>query len=460
MTHDFFLLVNSTYFLILRINLNIKPHPMKLNFFMILFLMSMITFAQTDKQRLERELFNMPNVSFTDVSKSGDPYLTYDLMVKQPLDHQHPEKGYFSQWVQLRHKGFDKPVVMETHGYEMSRGRNEVEKILDANNIGVEYRYFGKSVPDSVQWEYLTIEQATADLHFVNQLFKQLYPGKWFSTGISKGGQTTLYYKYFFPGDVDVAIPYVAPIDNAQEDKRIYTFLDTIGKPDCRQKIFEFQKFLLMNEEKALEKMKWYAEGAKLKFSYTGNIAKAYEFTILEYPFAFWQWGRSCDSIPTNKSLDTYLSELLKTSKLSFFSDAEMKKYASHYYQAQETGYYSYNIEPLRKYIKQFSTNPSAIFAPKSAQSKSFDNDLYQNFQKWLDANGNNILYIYGGIDTWSAARVHVSDQVNSKSFLIPGAHHGSARIKNLPEVMKVEFTGKIQEWTGIDCKMDVLKTK
>jgi hypothetical protein len=433
---------------------------MKLNLFLILFLIVLNSFAQGDKQKLESALFNLPNVSFTDVSKAGDPYLTYDLMVKQPIDHQHPEKGYFSQWVQLRHRGFDRPVVMETHGYTMTKGRNEVEKILDANNIGVEYRFFGKSVPDSLQYEYLTIEQATADLHAINQLFKQLYKGKWFSTGISKGGQTTLYYRYFYPEDVNVSIPYVAPIDNAQEDTRIYTFQDTIGKPECRQKIFEFQKFLLINEDKAMEKLNWYAKGANLKFSYAGGISKAYEMAILEYQFSFWQWGRSCDSIPTNKSLDTYLSELLKTSSISFFSDADMGKYASHYYQAMQTGYYSYNIAPLRKYIKQFTANPTAIFAPKSAQSKPFDSNLYQNFQKWLDEKGNNILYIYGGIDTWSAARVLVSDQVNSKSFLIPGAHHGSARIKNLPEGMKKEFTGKIKEWTGLDCMIDVLKTK
>jgi len=232
-------------------------------------------------------LFNLPNVSFTDVSKPGDPYLTYDLLVKQPIDHQHPEKGYFSQWVQLRHRGFNNPTVIETHGYQMGRARNEVEQMLNANNLGVEYRFFGKSVPDSLQWQYLTIEQATADLHAVNQLFRQIYKGKWFSTGISKGGQTTLYYKFNYPDDVDVAIPYVAPIDNNLEDTRIYTFLDTIGKPECRQKIFEFQKFLLMNEEKALEKLTWYAKGAGLKFNYTGNLGKAYEYAILEYSFSF-----------------------------------------------------------------------------------------------------------------------------------------------------------------------------
>ncbi len=417
-------------------------------------------FAQPDKQQLERALYDLPNVSFTNATKPGDPYLTYDLMVKQPLDHQHPEKGYFNQWVQLRHRGFKQPTVIETHGYQMGRGRNEVEQILNANNIGVEYRYFGKSLPDSLQWEYLTVEQATADLHAVNELFKQLYKGKWFSTGISKGGQTTLYYKYFYPNDVDVAIPYVAPVDNALEDTRIYTFLDTIGTPECRKKIFDFQEFLLKKEDKAIEKLNWYAKGAKLKFDYTGNIGKSYELAVLEYSFSFWQWGYPCDSIPTNQKLDDYLTELLKRSNISFFSDRDIEQYAPHYYQAVQTGYYSYNIAPLKKYIKHFTSNPSAIFPPKSAKPNSFSSELYLNYKKWLDKQANNILYIYGEIDTWSAPRVQLTDRVNSRLFLIPGANHGTARIKNMPEKMKMEFAGKVKEWTGLDCKLEILNSK
>ena len=433
---------------------------MKSIFLLVLVLIAPAAFSQTEKQTLERKLFELPNVSFTDVSKPGDTYLTYDLLVKQPLDHQHPEVGNFYQLVRLCHRGFDRPTVIETHGYELHPKKNELEKILDANNIGVEYRYFGKSKPDSMRWEYLTVEQAVADLHAITELFKQLYNGKWFSTGISKGGQTTLYYKYFYPNDVDVAVPYVAPIDNAQEDTRIYTFLDTIGTPECRKKIFEFQKFLLQNEEKAIEKLEWYSKGAKLNFNYTGSLGKSFELAVLEYSFSFWQWGRSCDSIPTNKSLDDYLGELLKTSGISFFADDQMDKFAPHYYQAQQTGYYSYNIEPFKKYIKHFKSNPSAIFPPKAAKSNSFSPELYQNFTKWLDEEGNNILYIYGGIDTWSAPRVLVSGQVNSRSFLIPGAHHGTARIKNMPEKMKAEFAGKIKEWTGLETKMELLKGK
>lgn len=428
-------------------------------FLFTLYLSFLNTFGQTDKQLLERSLFNLPNVSFTDVSRPGDLFLTYDLCVRQPLDHQHPEKGTFYQWVQLRHKGFKNPTVIETHGYQMSKGRNEVEKILDANNIGVEYRFFGKSMPDSLQWKYLTIEQATADLHSIRQLLNEIYNGKWISTGISKGGQTTIYYKYFYPEDVELAVPYVAPMDDSQEDTRIYTFLDTIGSPECRKKIVDFQKFLLIHEKEVVEKLKWYTKGAGLKFNYTGSIGKSFEYTVLEYPFSFWQWGRSCDSIPAGESIDKYLDELLKVTNISFFSDKDMEIYGPHYYQAaSQTGYYGYNIAPFRKYLKHFNSNPTALFPPKSATIQPSTGELNKKVQAWLKDKGNNILYIYGGIDTWSAARVLVSDQVNSKSFLIPGANHRSARIINMPASMQKEFTQLVKTWTGLDCKLDALK--
>lgn len=417
--------------------------------------------GQTDKQLLEASLFNLPDVSFTNVSRPGEPFLTYDLLIRQPLDHQNPQKGTFNQWVQLRHKGFNNPVVIETHGYQLSKGRNEVEKILDANNIGVEYRFFGKSVPDSLQWEYLTIEQATADLHVIHELLAEIYKGKWISTGISKGGQTTIYYKYFYPTDVDLAVPYVAPMDDSLEDTRIYTFLDTIGTPECRRKIFDFQKFLLLHEKEAVEKLKWYSKGAGLKFNYLGSIGQSFEYAVLEYPFSFWQWGRSCDSIPSSQSIDKCIDELLEVVNISFFSDKDMENFGPHYYQAAaQSGYYGYNIAPFRKYLKHFDSNPSALFPPKSAKIPPFTGELNKKVEAWLKEEGNNILYIYGGIDTWSAARVLVSDQVNSKSFLIPKANHASARITNMPAPMLLEFTQRVKGMTGLDCKLDALKNK
>jgi len=217
----------------------------------------------------------------------------------------------------------------------------------------------------------------------------------------------------------------------------------------------------LVNEKEAVEKLKWYAKGANMTFSYVGDLGKTFEYAVLEYPFSFWQWGQSMDSIPTNKNLDDYLSELMKTSSITNFSDSDLKKYGPHYYlAATETGYYGYNIAPFKKYIQHFTSNPSATFPPKTAKATTFNGTFHAGLQSWLAEKGNNILYIYGGIDAWSAARVLVSNQVNSKSFLIPGAHHGTARIKNLPEGMKKEFVGKIKAWTTLDCNVDILKSK
>src|SRR4051812_44409931 len=103
-------------------------------------LFSFVTFfaaAQNDESALEKALYNLADISFKKVSKPEDKFPKYDLLIKQPLDHQHPEKGFFYQRVQLTHKGFNNPTVMETEGYWLWNGGmdNEIENILNANNL-------------------------------------------------------------------------------------------------------------------------------------------------------------------------------------------------------------------------------------------------------------------------------------------------------------------------------------
>ena len=419
--------------------------------------------AQSAQDSLEQALYNLPDVSFTKLSKPGDKYLQYALTIKQPLDHQHPERGFFYQRIKLTHKGFDKPTVMETEGYWLWNGGtgNELEQILDANNLDVEYRFYGKSLPDSMNWQYLTLEQATADYHKINELFKTIYKNKWISTGISKGGETTIYYKYFYPDDVDLSVPYVAPLDNSLEDKRIYHFFDTIGTEACRKKIYDFQVFLLQHEPEITDKLKWYSQGAGLHYTYTGSVEKSFEYCVLEFSFSFWQYNGKCDSIPTNKDVETYLKFLLANDDIWSFADEGIKAYEAHYYQAQtQSGYYSYNIEPFKKYLHYFTSNPSSIFPPKSAVITKYDSMLNVNVQNWLADKGNNILYIYGGFDTWTSAGVIPTDKVNSKRYVVPNTSHATARIKNMPADMQTDFVQKIKEITGLDANVSVLKKK
>ncbi|HEX2683132.1 MAG TPA: hypothetical protein VHL77_04335, partial [Ferruginibacter sp.] len=216
----------------------------------------------------------------------------------------------------------------------------------------------------------------------------------------------------------------------------------------------------LKEEDKALEKIKWYAKGANLTFSYLDNdLGKAYELAVLELSFSFWQWGSSCDEIPVKQSLDSSLGYMLKVSGIDFFADAGMKSYASHYYQAgTQMGYYGYNIEPFKKYIKHFTSNPSAVFMPKDAGTVAYDNSLNEKAAKWLRENGNNMIYIYGGFDTWSAERVVPSGNVNSKLFILPGKDHGKARIKNMEPEMKAAVKQLLEQWTGLPVDFSMLK--
>ncbi len=90
------------------------------------------------------------------------------LWINQPLDHHNPEKGFFKQRVWLSHKSEEAPVVLITEGYMAPQNfTSELASLLEANQVVVEHRYFGMSVPDSVRWEYLTVEQAANDHHRV-----------------------------------------------------------------------------------------------------------------------------------------------------------------------------------------------------------------------------------------------------------------------------------------------------
>lgn len=107
--------------------------------FLFLFLFAGLH-AQNDEAELEKALFDLPGVQFKKLSKPNDKALGYLLTIKQPLDHLSPARGSFYQLAALTHKGFNKPVVMETEGYELYYGGNELEKMPDANNIDIEHR--------------------------------------------------------------------------------------------------------------------------------------------------------------------------------------------------------------------------------------------------------------------------------------------------------------------------------
>jgi len=66
----------------------------------------------------------------------------------------------------------------------------EPTRLLDANQIIVEHRFFDDSRPSPADWTKLTIAQQAADDHRTVVALAQIYTGAWVNTGISKGGMT------------------------------------------------------------------------------------------------------------------------------------------------------------------------------------------------------------------------------------------------------------------------------
>ncbi len=404
-------------------------------------------------QSLEQRLFDLPDVTFKRIEAPQGFSEAWELRVRQPVDHTDPSKGYFYQRVFLSHRGFDRPTVIVTEGYNRSHNRiYEPTELLQANQLDVEHRYFGASVPDSLDYTWLTLEQATADLHHIRELFGRIYSGKWVSTGISKGGQTTIFYRYFYPDDVDVSIPYVAPLNLEYEDTRIYDFLDTIGSDECRKKIYELQVRLLKNRDKVLPLLRWYALGAKLEFTYL-TLEEAFEYAVLEYPFSFWQWGFSCEDIPDGKELEADLKHLMDVVGIAFYSDRDIEAYASHYYQAAtQMGYYGYKTEPFARWLKALPVqpHPHAAFVP-GKMKVTFDGTLVRKVYDWLAEHGNRFIYLYGATDTWSATRVPESDKVDSVWFILEGKDHRTCRIRNMTEEERSKLVETLERWLEVE---------
>ncbi len=417
---------------------------------------SFLSLTNAQAQSLEYALFELPDVIFKEIEAPAGYEAAYELHIKQPLDHNAPEKGHFYQRAFLSHRSFDRPTVICTEGY--TRGRNriyELTNLIEGNQIDVEHRYFGTSMPDEsiFDYEYLNLEQVTADLHHINTLFREIYDGKWLSTGISKGGQTTIFYRYFYPEDVDVSVPYVAPLNLALEEKRIYTFLDTVGTEACRNALLDVQRTVLKNRDEILPKLEWYAKGSGLTFNYL-SFEEAFEYAVLEYPFSFWQLGGKCEDIPSKADgTAAALDHLMSTSGLDFFSDASMDAYASHYYQAgSEMGYYSYETEDFDGLLEALplDPNPSAIFMPGKLP-KTFDGELVSSVYEWLPVNGDRFIYINGDSDTWSATAVRPSEEVDAVWFFMEGKDHGQARIRNMNKAERAQLIEALEKWLEID---------
>ncbi|MCD7926691.1 MAG: aminopeptidase [Bacteroides sp.] len=430
-----------------------NTHPLFLWAILALLLPLQLVQAANLPTELQQKLQGLPGISDIKAMESDAYPEKYVFFINQLLDPHHPEAGNFKQRVILSHVGFDRPTVLVTEGYAAHyatspRYQEELARIFNANLIFVEYRYFGESMPEPCNWDYLTVENSLYDLHNITTTLKQLYAQKWISTGISKGGQTTMFYRAYFPDDVDISIPYVAPLNKSLEDGRHEPFIaGKVSTAENRKRVQDFQLEVLKRKDKLMPMFEKYCTDKGYTFRIP--VAEVYDFNILEYSFALWQWGTPVSNIPATSADDkSIFNHFIAICEPDYFS--EQSPYPSFNVQAaKELGYYGYDIKPFKKYltIKTSKDYLRRVMLPAELSGIKFDATLYKKVVKFLKENDPEMIYIYGGDDPWTASGVTwLKDKKNIKVYVLPGGSHRT-RIGSFDTKTQEEIKAQIKAW-------------
>ena len=311
----------------------------------------------------------------------------------------------------------------------------------------VEHRYFLESTPQPCDWSHLTVENSAGDYHHIRNLLREVYPGKWFTTGISKGGQTTMFYRSFYPEDVDGSVSYVAPLNKSLEDGRHEPFITQAGTAEERARIQEFQ-IETLKRRASLEPM--FADYCARKgYTFRVPISEIFDLAVLEYSFAFWQWGDDVTLIPAPAASDSaYYKHLIDKCEPSYF--AQQTPYTSFNVQAmRELGYYGYDTNPFEAYlsIPHAEGYMRRVMIPDSLSYIEFDANLYERVNDFLEDNDLPMMFIYGEYDPWTATGVTwLEGKKHIHVFVEPGGSH-KARIGTMPEDTHKKIKKILRRW-------------
>ena len=345
-------------------------------------------------------------------------------------------------------------MVFAPSGYAVSENSfQELTNILDANLLTVCHRYFAESRPNPENWEFLTIEQAATDHHKIVQEFKKIYKAKWVSSGASKSGMTCLYHKRFFPEDVDATVAYVAPFLFDIKDMRFFTYIENLGDQTCYENIKNFQKTILEKRQEVGISLSEYVSNSTNSYDLDSGLIL--ELAVMDYPFALWQYQYNpCEMIPSLSSdAATLFSHLNQVVPISGFSVEQNSFYLPFIYQSLHelgaVGYKTDHIDQLLTHANPYAegnTNYSALL-PVNFSAPGYSSSTIDDVYSWLQAYGNNIIYIYGLNDPWTAGAFEPTAQTNALRINQTGENH-RVKIVNLDQQDLVLST--LENWLGI----------
>jgi len=412
--------------------------------------------APLEPQDIFERLQAIPGLTVEEGTSTLEGYRYFVMEYDQPADHEASgSTPHFSQRVLLLHRDENAPMILGTSGYFVnpaSARLREPARLLEANQLWVEQRFFAPSRPEPADWSLLTIKQAATDHHRLVQAFEPIYSGKWISSGASKGGMTSVYHRRFFPADVDGTIAYVAPHSFGTSDPRYLDFVANLGDADCRPKLADFQRELLKRRG-ALQALQLdQAQVQQDTFNILG-VDQAFETAVVEFTFTFWQYydASRCVDIPAPAATDDEMWAFFDEICSPFqWSDNQVAGFEPYFWQAAvELGYPALEESHLADLLKYPGFDvPASYVIPGPGKSPTFKPEAMQDISKWLSTEGSEILFVYGETDPYSAAAFDPAGAKDSFKFFAPGKNH-SADLLDLVDADRNVAFDALERWTG-----------
>jgi len=401
--------------------------------------------------RLER----IPGLSVLEEQPPPDPqYRFFVLSYTQPVDHLDPSRGTFEQLVTLLHRSTRAPTVAFTTGYGLQPVPylDEPTELVEGNQVSIEERFFGSSIPEPADFSDLTIFQAAADHHRLIEALRPIYSGKWLSTGGSKGGMATVYHRRFFDEDVDGSVVYVAPNDVVNDVDTYDGFLANVGTESCRESLIAIARAALERRDEVVPLLGIVAREASYTFDAIGGIDAGYESSVASIYWSFWQYLRAedCATVPLPDASIAELADFVsRTGGLLSASDPFAEYFYPYYYQAStqlgwpDTSGWDTSIADLLIY--------SGDEAVAEGQDLGFDASAMQDIDRWVKNEGHALLFIYGENDPWSAEPFEPGPGTRDSAwYTVAGGNHGAV-IAELPASQRLEATNRVRRWAGLE---------
>lgn len=442
-----------------------------------------VTQTLGDKLKTVSNLASME--AFTPNNASEEYKEFYEVFFNQPIDHNNPSAGTMRQKAFIFFKGFDRPTVMYTSGYNLSDGWKNMGYLdiaynMDANLIIVEHRYFGDSKNlNDTRWDYLTIEQAAADHHAIFQALKPLLPKEWVSTGTSKDGMTSLFYRYFYPDDMTVTTVFCSPFMTSLYYLPVGTYLDNESGSDAERENMHNLYYRLLGSDEV------YATYEKMCNDYNAKILElhpeqkapfyahpySYVYSLASFFFTQFSYNTAKEralNIPSATADSTVIldyiyfrAELEKNGLWRYNSPmAPAEDKEDYYWKGDDTyPYYIQTAKQLGQFTYDFSRyeslmggplpvndNPSGLFEQDTWLYSTYDNtkmkDIRENF---IPNTDRPILFYYAQGDPWTGAR---PDKINKeKSMLLIGQRGVHNQDLNNPEHFSAEDKQQIMDF-------------